>query len=158
MRAIQQNHTNFWVKHIIQTDTLNNILRLDFPVLFFLTKTYYSAPLRIASLEEITSLGLVNKGARASDMVAFILGVDKDNVTYWTRDLSNLGSGVAITPTGTKVQTWLNQLQGMRFAYTFSEGGSTLCWKGVTNRWFFFDGVCVDYFSNSLNFNCKLCV
>ena len=88
--------------------------------------TAYSAPLRIASLEEITSLGLVNKGARASDMVAFILGVDKNQVTYWTRDLSNLGSGVAITSTGTKVQTWLNQLQGMRFAYTFSEGGSIL--------------------------------
>ncbi len=88
--------------------------------------TAYSAPLRIASLEEITSLGLVNKGARASDMVAFILGQDKNNVTYWTRDLSNLGSGVAITSTGTKVQTWLNQLQGMRFAYTFSEGGSIL--------------------------------
>ena len=86
--------------------------------------TAYSAPLRIASLEEITSLGLVNKGARASDMVAFILGQDKNNVTYWTRDLSNLGSGVAITPTGTKVQTWLNQLQGMRFAYTFSEGSN----------------------------------
>ncbi len=84
--------------------------------------TAYSAPLRIASLEEITSLGLVNKGARASDMVAFILGQDKNNVTYWTRDLSNLGSGVAITSTGTKVQTWLNQLQGIRFAYTFSEG------------------------------------
>ena len=84
--------------------------------------TAYSAPLRIASLEEITSLGLVNKGARASDMVAFILGVDKNQVTYWTRDLSNLGSGVAITSTGTKVQTWLNQLQGIRFAYTFSEG------------------------------------
>ena len=86
--------------------------------------TAYSAPLRIASLEEITSLGLVNKGARASDMVAFILGQDKNNVTYWTRDLSNLGSGVAITSTGTKVQTWLNQLQGMRFAYTFSEGSN----------------------------------
>ncbi len=86
--------------------------------------TAYSAPMRIASLEEITSLGLVNKGARASDMVAFILGQDKNNVTYWTRDLSNLGSGVAITSTGTKVQTWLNQLQGMRFAYTFSEGSN----------------------------------
>jgi len=57
-------------------------------------------------------------------MVAFILGLDKDEVSYWTRDLSNLGSGIAITASGTQVRPWLDQMMGMRFAYTFSEGSN----------------------------------
>ena len=84
----------------------------------------YTSPLRIASLSEIESVGLTNKQAKASDMVAFILGVDKNNASYWTRDLSNLGAGVAITATGTKSRPWLNEVLGMRFAYTFSEGSA----------------------------------
>jgi len=84
----------------------------------------YLAPIRIASLEEIEEVGLVNKQARASDMVSFILGMNKDEISYWTRDLSNLGSGVAITASGTQVRPWLDQMMGMRFAYTFSEGSN----------------------------------
>ncbi len=82
----------------------------------------YSAPFRITSLAELSEVGLVNRGARASDMVAFILGQDKNQVSYWTRDLSNLGSGVAITSTGTQVRPWLDEVLGMRFTYTFKEG------------------------------------
>jgi len=86
--------------------------------------TSYSAPFRITSLAELNEVGYVNRGARASDMVAFILGQDKNQVSYWTRDLSNLGSGIAITPTGTQIQPWLDEMLGMRFTYTFSEGST----------------------------------
>ncbi len=84
----------------------------------------YDAPLRIVSIKELETVGFVNKQARASDMVAFILGQDKNNVSYWTRDLSNLGSGIAITPTGTQVRPWLDEVLGMRFAYNFREGSA----------------------------------
>ncbi len=90
----------------------------------YTTDVAYTSPLRIASLSEIENVGFANKQARASDMVAFILGVDKNNASYWTRDLSNLGSGVAITASGTVVRPWLDQMLGMRFAYTFSEGSN----------------------------------
>jgi len=88
------------------------------------TSYAYSSAIRIASLEDIADVGLLNKQAKASDMVAFILGLDKDEVSYWTRDLSNLGSGIAITASGTQVRPWLDQMMGMRFAYTFSEGSN----------------------------------
>ena len=98
------------------TTSQNNAIKI--------TEVSYSAPLRIASLSEIETVGLTNKQARASDMAAFILGVDKNNASYWTRDLSNLGSGIAITASGTKSRPWLNEVLGMRFAYTFSEGSN----------------------------------
>jgi len=88
------------------------------------TSYAYSSAIRIASLEDIAEVGLLNRQAKASDMVAFILGLDKDEVSYWTRDLSNLGSGIAITASGTQVRPWLDQMMGMRFAYTFSEGSN----------------------------------
>lgn len=84
----------------------------------------YSSPLRVASIKELESVGFVNKQAKASDMVAFILGLDKNQVSFWTRDLSNLGAGVAITPTGTTVRPWLDQMLGIRFVYTFREGSN----------------------------------
>ncbi len=84
----------------------------------------YSAPIRVVSTKELQSIGFVNFGARATDMVAFILGQDKNQVSYWTRDLSNLGAGLAITPTGTQVRPWLVEMLGMRFAYTFKEGSN----------------------------------
>ena len=84
----------------------------------------YTAPLRVVSMDELETVGFANKQARASDMVAFILGVDKNNASYWTRDLSNLGSGVSISASGTKTRSWLNELLGVRFAYTFSEGSN----------------------------------
>ena len=86
----------------------------------------YSAPFRITSLAELNEVGFVNRGARASDMVAFILGQDTNQVSYWTRDLSNLGSGIAITATGTQIQPWLDEMLGMRFSYTFKEGSSLI--------------------------------
>ena len=86
----------------------------------------YSSPFRITSLAELNEVGFVNRGARASDMVAFILGQDTNQVSYWTRDLSNLGSGIAITPTGTQIQPWLDEMLGMRFSYTFKEGSSLI--------------------------------
>ncbi len=92
----------------------------------YTTDVAYTSPLRIASLSEIENVGFANKQARASDMVAFILGVDKNNASYWTRDLSNLGSGVAITASGTVVRPWLDQMLGTRFAYTFSEGSNAI--------------------------------
>jgi len=88
------------------------------------TSYAYSSAIRIASLEDISEVGLLNRQAKASDMVAFILGLDKDEVSYWTRDLSNLGSGIAITASGTQIRPWLDQMLGMRFAYTFSEGSN----------------------------------
>jgi len=84
----------------------------------------YNAPLRIVSIKELQTVGLVNRGARASDMVAFILGQEKNQVSYWTRDLSNLGAGVAISPTGTEVRNWLDEMLGVRFAYNSQEGTS----------------------------------
>ncbi len=84
----------------------------------------YSEPIRLCSLEELNQVGFVNKQARASDMVTFILGQDKNNVSYWTRDLSNLGSGIAITPSGTKVRPWLDEVLGIRFSYTFREASN----------------------------------
>ncbi len=90
----------------------------------YTTDVAYTSPLRIASLSEIENVGFANKQARASDMVAFILGVDKNNVSYWTRDLSNLGAGVAITASGVQIRPWLDQMLGMRFAYTFTEGSN----------------------------------
>jgi len=86
----------------------------------------YTEPLRICSTGDIEEVGLINRGARASDMVAFILGQDKNQVSYWTRDLSNLGAGVAITPTGTQIRPWLDEVLGMRFAYNFIEGSCAI--------------------------------
>ena len=84
----------------------------------------YSAPFRITSLAELNEVGFVNRGARASDMVCLILGLDTDKVSYWTRDLSNLGAGIAITPTGTQIRPWLDEFLGMRFAYNFREASN----------------------------------
>lgn len=86
----------------------------------------YSAPIRIVSIKELETIGFVSMKARASDMVAFILGVRNDQVSYWTRNLSNLGAGVAISASGTKVRPWLDEVMGVRFAYTFREGSNII--------------------------------
>lgn len=84
----------------------------------------YSSPIRIVSNSDLESVGLVNYQARASHMVAMLLGMDDTRCTYWTRNLSKLGSGVAITASGADTRPWLTEFYGVRYAYTFSAGSN----------------------------------
>jgi uncharacterized repeat protein (TIGR02543 family) len=96
------------------------------------TTVSYSSPLRIASMDEINACGsatdsgnntvMSDKSAKASDLVAFMLGTNNNKASYWTRDLYNLGAGVAVTASGTTTNAKLTRMMGMRFAYSFSEG------------------------------------
>lgn len=88
------------------------------------TTTTYSAGLRLVSNSDLDEVGLVNKDARASHMVALLLGCDDTKCSYWTRNLSNLGSGVAISASGTEIRPWLDEYLGLRYAYTFREGSN----------------------------------
>lgn len=88
------------------------------------TTTTYSAGLRLVSNSDLEEVGFVNSDARASHMVAMLLGKDDTKCSYWTRNLSNLGSGVAISASGTEIRPWLDEYLGLRLAYTFSEGSN----------------------------------
>ena len=88
------------------------------------TTTTYSAGLRLVSNSDLEEVGFVNSDARASHMVAMLLGKDDTKCSYWTRNLSNLGSGVAISASGTEIRPWLDEYLGLRYAYRFNEGSN----------------------------------
>ena len=88
-----------------------------------LTAKAYSEGMRVASIEEMSYL--VDKRAKASDLVCFLLGKNSNNtVNYWTRNLgSSLDNGQIITSAGTEKSNWLNRQNGVRFAMTMTVGG-----------------------------------
>lgn len=88
-----------------------------------LTAKAYSEGMRVASIEEMSYL--VDKRAKASDLVCFLLGKNSNNtVNYWTRNLgSSLDNGQIITSAGTEKSNWLNRQNGARFAVTMTVGG-----------------------------------
>ena len=79
--------------------------------------------INIATEEEILTY-LTDLRARASDMVAFILGLNDDSYcTYWTRELGgSLRNGKAITSSGITRSAWLQNFYGVRFSLRMSEG------------------------------------
>lgn len=87
-----------------------------------LTAKAYSEGMRVASIEEMSYL--VDKRAKASDMVCFLLGKNSNNtVNYWTRNLGgSLGNGQIITSAGTEKSNWLNKVNGVRLALTMGNG------------------------------------
>ncbi len=78
---------------------------------------------RVASIEEIDDY-LTDYSAKASDMVCFLLGCGTDDkVNYWTRNLgTGLGNGQVVTAAGVTKSTWLDSVQGIRFALTMGNG------------------------------------
>ena len=86
-------------------------------------KTIEQDGVRVASIEEMSYL--VDKRAKASDLVCFLLGKNSNNtVNYWTRNLgSSLDNGQIITSAGTEKSNWLNRQNGVRFAMTMTVGG-----------------------------------
>ena len=78
---------------------------------------------RVASIEEIKTY-LNDYSAKASDMVCFLLGCGTDDeVNYWTRNLgTGLGNGQIVTKAGVTKSTWLDNVQGVRFALTMGNG------------------------------------
>ena len=87
-----------------------------------LTAKAYSEGMRVASIEEMSYL--VDKRAKASDMVCFLLGKNSNNtVNYWTRNLGgSLGNGQIITSAGTEKSNWFNKVNGVRLALTMGNG------------------------------------
>lgn len=79
--------------------------------------------INIATKEEIEE-SLTDLKAKASDMVAFVMGIDDDSCcNYWTRELgSSLRNGKLITSSGTYDSEWLQNFNGVRFSLRMSEG------------------------------------
>ena len=79
--------------------------------------------INIATEEEI-KINLTNLRSRASDMVAFILGLNEDSYCdYWTRELGgSLKNGKMITNSGMTKSAWLQNFYGVRFSLRMSEG------------------------------------
>ncbi len=69
--------------------------------------------------EHLTSLK-----AKASDLVAFLLGLDEDSYCdYWTRELGgSLQNAKAVTNAGVLKSAWLSNFYGVRFSLCMSEG------------------------------------
>ena len=86
------------------------------------TTSSYSG-INIATEEEI-KINLTDLRARASDMVAFILGLNEDSYCdYWTRELGgSLKNGKMITNSGITKSAWLQNFYGVRFSLRMSEG------------------------------------
>ncbi len=86
------------------------------------TTSSYSG-INIATEEEI-KMNLTDLRARASDMVAFILGLNEDSYCdYWTRELGgSLKNGKMITNSGMTKSAWLQNFYGVRFSLRMSEG------------------------------------
>ncbi len=86
------------------------------------TTSSYSG-INIATEEEIKE-NLTDLRARASDMVAFILGLNEDSYCdYWTRELGgSLKNGKMITNSGITKSAWLQNFYGVRFSLRMSEG------------------------------------
>ena len=86
------------------------------------TSASYSG-INIATEEEIKE-NLTDLRARASDMVAFILGLNEDSYCdYWTRELGgSLKNGKMITNSGITKSAWLQNFYGVRFSLRMSEG------------------------------------
>ena len=86
------------------------------------TTSSYSG-INIATEEEIKE-NLTDLRARASDMVAFILGLNEDSYCdYWTRELGgSLKNGKMITNSGMTKSAWLQNFYGVRFSLRMSEG------------------------------------
>ena len=87
----------------------------------YTTSTY--SGINIATEEEI-KINLTDLRARASDMVAFILGLNEDSYCdYWTRELGgSLKNGKMITNSGITKSAWLQNFYGVRFSLRMSEG------------------------------------
>ena len=79
--------------------------------------------INIATEEEI-KINLTDLRAKASDMVAFILGLNEDSYCdYWTRELGgSLKNGKMITNSGMTKSAWLQNFYGVRFSLRMSEG------------------------------------
>ena len=79
--------------------------------------------INIATEEEI-KINLTDLRAKASDMVAFILGLNEDSYCdYWTRELGgSLKNGKIITNSGMTKSAWLQNFYGVRFSLRMSEG------------------------------------
>ena len=79
--------------------------------------------INIATEEEI-KINLTDLRAKASDMVAFILGFNEDSYCdYWTRELGgSLKNGKIITNSGMTKSAWLQNFYGVRFSLRMSEG------------------------------------
>ena len=86
------------------------------------TTSSYSG-INIATEEEI-KINLTDLRAKASDMVAFILGLNEDSYCdYWTRELGgSLKNGKIITNSGMTKSAWLQNFYGVRFSLRMSEG------------------------------------
>lgn len=79
--------------------------------------------INIATKEEIEE-SLTDLKAKASDMVAFVMGINDDSsCNYWTRELGpSLRNGKLITSSGTYESEWLQNFDGVRFSLRMSEG------------------------------------
>ena len=85
--------------------------------------TKFVSGINIATKEEIEE-SLTDLKAKASDMVAFVMGINDDSsCNYWTRELgSSLRNGKLITSSGTYESEWLQNFNGVRFLLHMSEG------------------------------------
>lgn len=79
--------------------------------------------INIATQEEIEE-ALTDLKAKASDMVAFVMGLNDDSYCdYWTRELGvSLKNGKMITSSGMYASEWLQNFNGVRFSLRMSEG------------------------------------
>ena len=79
--------------------------------------------INIATQEEIEE-ALTDLKAKASDMVAFVMGLNDDSYCdYWTRELgTSLRNGKLITSSGMYASEWLQNFNGVRFSLRMSEG------------------------------------
>lgn len=79
--------------------------------------------INVATEAEI-SLYLTSLKAKASDLVAFLLGLDDDSYCdYWTRELGvNLKNAKMVTNSGMTKSSWLSNCYGVRFSLCMAEG------------------------------------
>lgn len=83
--------------------------------------------INIATVEDINNSAITDLRARASDMVAFILGIDDDSYcNYWTRQLGvSLNNGISVINGGIQKSAWLKNCYGVRFSLRMTEGART---------------------------------
>lgn len=75
--------------------------------------------LRVVSINDMENLG--NISAKASDMVAYLLGTGGGEVKYWTRNLgSSLRNGYIVTEVGDIKSNWVNKQNGARLSITLT--------------------------------------
>ncbi|MDE6583158.1 MAG: leucine-rich repeat protein, partial [Clostridia bacterium] len=96
------------------------------------TTSGHNSEIRIASVDDLENAGLTDYAGRASDLVKSLLKCGT-YANYWTTNLGTQhGAGKVITLNNTTKDKWLNEIAGVRFAMTFSQGFSKM---GTSNSY-----------------------